>query len=216
MSGITRIRPAIVTSTALALVLAFGLPTASTADASSPLALHNKQASEGGDAVNETAIAARPGSRTQLLSGGNDFNCSSWLGFYASSDGGQSWLHHCLPIADGCFHPALAYGMDGAAYIAGTDCSGIVFQKSVDNGITWSPPANAVRPILPNGIVLKGWMDADLSPNSPFAGSLYISATQTDAARYGWQISVTHSRDVGPTWSTVAVDTEQVPVTVES
>jgi hypothetical protein len=44
---------------------------------------------------------------------------------------------------------------------------------------------------------------------------LYISATQTDAARYGWQISVTHSRDGGQTWTTVPVDTEQIPITVE-
>src|SRR5215467_7096094 len=61
-----------------------------------PCTLPNVQASEGGKVVNETPIASNPNRINQLLTGGNDFNCSSGLGFDASHDGGSTWNHICF------------------------------------------------------------------------------------------------------------------------
>src|SRR6266702_7871252 len=61
-----------------------------------PCALPNVQASEGGQPVNEDPIAANPSNAQQQLTGGNDFNCNSLLGFYASGDGGSSWNRTCM------------------------------------------------------------------------------------------------------------------------
>src|SRR5205823_12075322 len=53
------------------------------------------QVSGGGQMVDEDPVAANPNNRMQLLSGGNDYNCSNVQGFYASSDGGTTWTRSC-------------------------------------------------------------------------------------------------------------------------
>ncbi len=55
-----------------------------------PCALPNVQASEGGQPVNDDPIAINPANHKNLLTGGNDYNCASLQGFYASSDGGTT------------------------------------------------------------------------------------------------------------------------------
>ena len=61
-----------------------------------PCVLPNVQASGGNgtNIVNEDPIVANPVNGNQLLTGGNDYNCTSSLqGFYASSNGGTTWNH---------------------------------------------------------------------------------------------------------------------------
>src|SRR3954467_7929266 len=67
----------------------------------SPCLLPPVQASEGGSPVNETPISVNPVSPSQLLSGGNDYNCVSLQGFFASRDSGSSWSHACLGVLPG-------------------------------------------------------------------------------------------------------------------
>src|SRR5438128_4883636 len=88
-----------------------------------PCALPNVQASEGGKPVDEDPIAANPSNAQDLLTGGNDFNCSSVLGFYASADGGSTWNRTCMNTPKGepvgCGDPGVGYDLTGAAYITG-------------------------------------------------------------------------------------------------
>src|SRR5690348_18342614 len=46
----------------------------------------NVQASMGKKPVNEDPIAANPANAADLLTGGNDFNCTSLMGFFASAN----------------------------------------------------------------------------------------------------------------------------------
>src|SRR5579872_3062558 len=102
-----------------------------------PCVLPNVQASgNGGGVVNETPITANPNNPQHLLSGGNDYNCGSIQGFYASSDGGTTWNHTCLdnlPGSSGCGDPGVGYDLRGTAYISGVDCGStpwyVAFEK---------------------------------------------------------------------------------------
>ncbi len=193
------------------------LPTCSP----TPCALPNVQASEGGKPVDEDPIAANPSNAADLLTGGNDFNCSSLLGFYASANGGSTWNRTCMntPKGDpvGCGDPGVGYDLGGAAYITGIASSSnscfpgvIIFEKSTDNGTTWSKPAVAVTPLFSGGLTDKPWLQVDDNASSPHASALYLSVTQFDASGNDTQISVSHSTNGGTSWTTSAVDTAQV------
>ena len=183
----------------------------------------NVQASEDGRPVDETPLANNPRNSQQLLTGGNDYNCPSLQGFYASSDGGATWNSTCMATLPGLFgfgDPAVGYDLNNTAYIAGIDAKGdftdahIVFEKSTDNGATWSAPAVAVNPTL-GGLTDKEWLQIDTNPASPHANTLYISVTQFDPTGFNTEISVSHSGDGGATWTTSVVDTEQLFPTVD-
>src|SRR5712691_9937229 len=186
-----------------------------------PCALPNVQASEGGKPVNEDPIAANPTNSQDLLTGGNDFNCGSVLGFFASANGGSTWNHTCMntPAGDsfGCGDPGVGYDLSGAAYITGIASSSgtcipgmIIFEKSTDNGKKWSAPAVAVTPLFSGGLTDKPWLQVDDNPSSPHANALYLSVTQFDATGNDTEISVSHSTTGGTSWTTSAVDKVQV------
>src|SRR5712691_6099029 len=193
------------------------LPTCSP----TPCALPNVQASEGGKPVDEDPIAANPTNTQDLLTGGNDFNCSSLLGFYASADGGSTWNRTCMNTPKGepfgCGDPGVGYDLSGAAYITGIASSSsscfpgvIIFEKSTDNGKKWSAPAVAVPPLFSGGLTDKPWLQVDDNPSSPHASALYLSVTHFDATGNDTQISVSHSTNGGTSWTTSAVDTTQL------
>lgn len=185
-----------------------------------PCALPNKEASGGNgtNIVNEDPIAANPVNNKQLLSGGNDYNCSASLqGFYSSSNGGKTWKSTCLQTLSGAFgdgDPGVGYDLNGNSYISGIDGGtsdgyDIVFEKSSNNGTSWSAPAIAVRPLFSGGLTDKDWLQMDDSASSPNANALYISVTQFDSSQQDTEISVSHSDNGGSTWTTTGVDTEQ-------
>jgi len=182
-----------------------------------PCVLPNVQASGiGTSPANETPVAVNPKNPKQLLTGSNDYNCPNIQGFYTSNDGGTTWTRTCmgnLSPGAGDGDPGVGYDLNGNAYITGidggtTDGSDIIFEKSTDNGATWSNPAAAVKPLFSGGFTDKDWLQIDVSPTSSHKNNLYISVTQFDPSSNS-AISVSHSSDGGATWTTVQVDTMQ-------
>jgi len=175
--------------------------------------LPNVQASEGGLPVNEDPIAVNPVNSKQLLTGGNDYNCPSLQGFFASGDGGSTWSHTCMNALagySGSGDPGVAYDRNGIAFITGVDSSrAIAIEGSGNNGTTWTAPVAAVKPTFSGGLTDKPWLQVDTNAASPHVNSLYISVTQFDATGTVSEISVTHSDNRGKTWTTVVVDTPQ-------
>lgn len=172
--------------------------------------LPNVQASEGGQPVNEDPIVANPTNPSQLESGGNDYNCPTLQGFYNSSNKGSTWSHYCMAAISGASgegDPTVGYDLNGNAYIGGIQTGGaagssaIVFQKSSDNGATWSPTAIAVSPYYAGGLTDKDWMEIDTNASSPYKNCIYISVTQFNGPETAQQITVSHSCNGGSTWS---------------
>ncbi len=182
----------------------------------SPCVLPPVQASEGGNPVNETPISVNAVSPNQLLSGGNDYNCVSLQGFFASRDSGSSWSHTCLGVLPGLVgagDPVVAWDRNGTAYAGGIDADSsfssgvIVVAKSSNGGRAFGLPVQAVPNTL-GGVADKPWMEIDTVKSSPFLNRIYVSATQFDSGSNS-QISVSHSSDGGTTWTTANVDTLQ-------
>jgi hypothetical protein len=189
-----------------------------------PCALPNVQASggNGSNTANEDPIAANPLNGKELLTGANDYNCASLQGFYSSSDGGKTWSSTCMNTLSGAYgdgDPGVGYDLQGNSYISGidggtADGSDIVFEKSSNNGQTWSAPAVAVKNQFSGGLTDKDWLQVDDSPTSKYANAVYISITQFDANNNS-EITVTHSDDGGTTWTTSIVDPLQTYPTVD-
>lgn len=178
-----------------------------------PCVLPNENVSQSSVLANETPVVVNPRNLQQILAGANDYSCGSLTGFYASSDGGTTWARTCIGVIagdSGDGDPGVGYDLHGTAYISGIDASsGIVFEKSTDNGVTWSAPVVAVTPLFAGGLTDKPWLQIDTNSASPHANSLYISVTQFDSSSNS-QISVSHSSDGGTTWTRKTVDTEQI------
>jgi len=176
-----------------------------------PCVLPDINASQSPILANETPVVVNPRNPQQILAGANDYNCPNIQGFYASGDGGTTWTRTCLNSIAGDFgegDPGVGYDLHGTAYISGIDASnGIVFEKSTDNGLTWSAPAVAVPPLFT--LTDKPWLQIDTSPTSPHANALYISVTQFDSSN-NTQITVSHSNNGGGTWTRVTADTQQI------
>lgn len=173
-----------------------------------PCIFPNVNASEGGsNPVNEDPIAVNPNNGKQILTGGNDYNCSNIQGFFASSDGGSTWTRKCSPGSGGEGDPVVGYNLNNVAFAGGIQASSIVAFTSTDNGGTWSNPITVVGPVLGN-LADKPWMEIDTNTSSPLKNNLYISTTQFDGS-FNSQIWVSRSSDGGATWKSLAVSTLQ-------
>jgi hypothetical protein len=176
------------------------------------------QVSSGVGPVNTNLITINPSNSSWLLSGGDDFNCPSQQGLYASSDAGSTWVRNCLATLHhqtGAGNPILGYDLHNNAFAGGTDFTGtknsvVVIAKSTNNGMTWGPVKQVVAALL-GGVVDNPWMVIDTNASSPHANSLYIAATQRDTSSNSL-ISVTHSTDGGARWSTVLFPKQFFPV----
>jgi hypothetical protein len=180
-----------------------------------PCALANIDAAEGGsNPVNEDPIAVNPNNSSQWITGGNDYNCGSLQGFFATTDNGTTFHRTCmglLPGNSGDGDPALGYDLTGNVYIAGIDAAGssgqIAIAKSTDGGVTFPTPHSAVKSTFSGGLTDKEWMEIDTNLSSPFAGTIYISLTDFSAASDS-QITISHSTDGGVTFKTVKVGSQ--------
>jgi hypothetical protein len=178
-----------------------------------PCVFPNSQASGGGQPVNETPIAINPRNSQQILTGGNDYNCSSLQGYYLSSDGGSTWTRTCGTLISGSTggdgDPAVAWDLRNTAYRGGIDAlsgntSVIVVDHSSNGGSTWSTPVAAAPVFFSGGFADKEWMEIDTNGASPRKNNIYLSVTQFDPSSNS-QITVSHSYDHGSTWAMVAV-----------
>jgi hypothetical protein len=172
-----------------------------------PCVFPNVQASAGPKAVNDDPIAVNPNSASQILTGGNDYNCANLQGFYASSNDGGTWTHTCAPGSGGQGDPIVGYDLKNHAYAGGVQNSNVVLFSSNDNGLKWGPVNIVTTPLL-GSLADKPWLEIDTNTASPFKDTLYVSATQR-ATNNNSQITVSHSTDTGKTWTTHTVDTEQ-------
>lgn len=173
-----------------------------------PCALPNVQASGGPRVVNEDPLATNLANPKQLLTGGNDYNCSNIQGFYSSNDGGSTWTRTCLPGSGGEGDPIVGYDLKNVAYAGGIQNNNVVVASSTNNGQSWGTPVIATSALL-GYLADKPWLEVDTNPGSPFVNALYISVTQFDASSNS-EISVSHSNDGGKTWTTTVVDTKQI------
>jgi hypothetical protein len=173
-----------------------------------PCILPNSQASGGGQPVNEDPVAVNLKNPKQVLTGGNDYNCPTIQGFYASSDGGSTWTRTCLPGSGGEGDPIVGYNLKNVAFAGGIQNGNVVLSSSTNNGQTWGTPVIVSTPLL-GSLADKPWLEIDTNASSPFVNNMYVSITQFDGNSDS-EISVSSSKDGGKTWATVAVDTKQI------
>ena len=174
-----------------------------------PCALPNVDASTGTtQPVDETPIAVNPLKPKQLITGGNDYNCTSstYRGFWTSNDGGNTWSGACgkgYNGASGDGDPMVGYDLNGTVFQGGIDnyASGIIsVASSTDNGKTWNSPVIASQ--ASGEFTDKGWMEIDTNLTSPNKNNIYVSNTMF-ASNNNSSIWVSHSIDGGKTFSIV-------------
>jgi hypothetical protein len=202
------------------LKLTPGHGVAARPSAPSATILPNKQANSGSSPANEVPITADPNNALHLMSGANDYNCSTLQGFYNSDDGGATWRQHCMPATGGggCGDPAVAYDKAGNAYTMGiADCSvgNLRIQKSTDNGVTWGAASVPVTSLFSGGFTDKEWLEADQSATSPYLNCLYATYTDFNSSFTQTRITVAHSCDGGVTFTRVGVTPASSSPTVD-
>lgn len=180
-----------------------------------PCAFPNVEGSNGAtQPVDETPIAINPRNKLQLITGGNDYNCTgtSYRGFWTSNDHGKTWFGACgidVTGQTGDGDPVVGYDLKGNVYQGGIDSGGISIASSPDNGNTWGKAviSNAVNGESAD----KPWLEIDTNTNSPYKNNLYVSNTMFDSNSDS-TIYVSHSGDAGQHWKIVqASPTAQYP-----
>jgi len=176
-----------------------------------PCALPNVEGSAGASQpVDETPIAVNPLNKKQLITGGNDYDCTSGSlrGFWVSNDGGSKWSGGCgvdVTGETGDGDPVVGYDLKGNVYQGGIETGGIGIASSSNNGTSWNPMVIATS--VSGFSSDKPWLQIDTDPSSPNKNTLYVSSTQF-ASNDNVVIYVAHSTDGGATWTQVAASPE--------
>ena len=171
-----------------------------------PCALPNVEGSAGAtQPVDETPIAVNPLNRKQLITGGNDYNCTStsYRGFWTSNNGGTTWSGGCgidVTGQTGDGDPVVGYDLNGNVYQGGIDSGGVSIASSTDNGKTWNKAV--IASAVSGDFADKPWLQIDTNASSPNKNNLYVSNTMF-ASNSNSTIYVSHSTDSGKTWSIV-------------
>jgi hypothetical protein len=160
-------------------------------------------ASEGGsNPVNEDPIVVNSTNTSNILTGGNDYNCGNIQGYFASQDGGTTWSHFCSLGTGGDGDPIVGFDTNGTGYAGGIQNGSVVLASSTNGGMTFGTPKVVITAKL-GYLADKPWLEVDTNSASPFKNALYVSTTQF-AANSNTQIWVSHSTNGGSTWTSVA------------
>jgi len=171
-----------------------------------PCALPNVEGSAGAtQPVDETPIAVNPLNAKQMITGGNDYNCTStsYRGFWTSNNGGKSWSGGCgidVTGQSGDGDQVVGYDLNGIVYQGGIDSGGVSIASSSDNGKTWNKAV--ISNFVSGDFADKPWLAIDTNAGSPNKNNLYVSNTMF-ASNNNSIIYVSHSTDGGKTWSIV-------------
>jgi hypothetical protein len=170
-------------------------------------------ASEGGsNPVNEDPIVVNPTNSMNLLTGGNDYNCSNIQGYFASTNGGTTWSHFCSLGSGGEGDPIVGFDLNGTAYAGGIQNGSVVLATSTNGGTSFGTPTLVINAKL-GYLADKPWLEVDTSSSSTFKNALYVSTTQFDTSSDS-QIWVSHSTNGGKTWTSVAVSAKGIYPTI--
>ena len=176
---------------------------------------------------NEVHIAVNPSNASNIAAGANDFRQGEGAsGFYASTDGGQTWTDGILPMPTGVGSggdPVLRFDRDGSTLfyahlgfestgtLGGCDPqSGVYLSASQTGGATWGEGAI----VAPNTATIfndKPWLAVDRSTGiTGKSGNVYVTYTrfgygsaldcQSGAATSSSPIMLRRSTDGGSTF----------------
>jgi hypothetical protein len=179
-----------------------------------PCRLPNVQVTNGSTNLASPAnIAVNPSNPLQMAVGVEDSSCRAEGAVYTTNNAGAAWTKACLPflgVIDFSSVPNLAYDLNGVLYAISHDINldcgpgSLLETSSTDNGATW-----ASWTVIFRETDLTTFSDSavvDSNPSSPFANTVYASATREPS--FGAQIlKVFRSSDSGNTWLSVDVAT---------
>ncbi len=156
---------------------------------------------------------------TQFDSYGSTSNLDSSIILYSKSiDGGQTFSNpkriskfggDCVDTDNTVEGAVPAIGPNGEVYVSWAGPNGLVFQSSLDGGVTWQ---NQETPIIqtPNGwdYSISGlnrcnglpYTMCDIS-NSPYKGTIYVNWTDQRVSNTDTDVFIVKSTDGGATWS---------------
>lgn len=167
--------------------------------------VNDPSADAGGHTQSETSITVRG---SNIVVSFNDANADG-SGYAFSTDGGNSFTHRRIPTPPGGFNlgdGVVAHGPNGELYYAtlaftSSRQSIIGVAKSLDNGATFSTPADASTTAgNASDFQDKEWVIVDKGSSSPFRGNVYVSWTDFTASN-GNFINFSRSIDGGITFS---------------
>lgn len=156
---------------------------------------------------------------TQFDNYGSASNLDSTIILYSKSiDGGQNWTSpkriskmggDCIDSDNTVEGAVPAIGTNGEVYVVWNGPNGLVFQKSLDGGVTWLPQETPVT-ATPNGwdYDITGvqrcnglpFTMCDLS-NSIYKGTIYVNWSDQRVSTTDTDVFIVKSTDGGNTWS---------------
>ena len=150
--------------------------------------------------------------------GSPDPSDKSIIRFAKSSDFGATWSTpikinstdgDCVDISNTVEGAVPAVGPEGQVYLSWSGPAGIVFKKSVDQGMTWSTNETSVSTIHQWDYAIPG-LDrcngmpvtvCDVAPSSPHNGTIYINWSDQRNGVNDTDIFLSKSTNQGTTWS---------------
>ena len=142
----------------------------------------------------------------------------SIIRFSKSTDFGATWSNpiklnntdgNCVDESDTVEGAVPAVGPAGQVYLSWSGPAGIVFKKSLDQGVTWSSTETAVSAIHNWDYAIPG-LDrcngqpvtvCDVAPSSPHNGTIYINWSDQRNGTNDTDIFLAKSTNQGATWS---------------
>jgi hypothetical protein len=170
-------------------------------------------------AVRETEpyIAINPADSNNLIAAWMTVSFPLKIATRASFDGGITWssvsyLPHFSPsLTTTSADVSIAFNHAGMAFICYVDYklsldSGYVrVAKSINGGLSWLPPVNAVNALdQPDLPVDRPWIVCDQNVGSPYAGRIYVESKSYFGVSPPHKIWLSISSDTGATFSPIA------------